>query len=179
MELIMNRLGQWIKTRPVRTALVTLLAAVCIAAAAETVYVQTASVPIRQEMSSLGKVVVRVPKGAKLEILSHEASGWVKVQFTDKEGKTYTGYCMATALSPKPVEDSALDMFGSGGGDADAPSAALAGKGLLAEAEQYATSKNLNPAYANEMVDIRNSLTPEQLRAFQKEGKVGESQVTK
>jgi hypothetical protein len=174
----MNRLGQWIKTRPIRTAVVMVLAFICIAAAAETVYVQTANVPIREEMSSLGQEVVRVNRGAKLQVLEQHGA-WLKVQFTDKEGKTYVGYCMATALSPKPVEDSALDMLGSGGGDADAPSAALAGKGLLAEAEQYATSKNLNPAYANQMVEIRNSLTPEQLRAFQKAGRVGEAQVKK
>ncbi len=169
-------LSRWFKDRPLRTALVVLLAAVCVAAAAEVVYVQTASVPIREEMSQLGQEVVRVNRGAKLEVLERHGA-WLKVQFTDNEGKTYTGYCMATALSPKPVEKGAFEALGSGGGDADVPSAALAGKGLLAEAEAYATSKNLSADYANQMVDIRNGLTPEMLRAFQQEGKVGEAQI--
>lgn len=163
-----------IKARPLRTALVVLLAAVCIAAAAETVYVQTASVAIRQEMSSLGREVVRVRRGASLQVLERQGV-WLKVQFTDNKGQTYIGYCMASALSPKPVEDGVFESLGSGGGDADVPSASLAGKGLLAEAETYATSKNLNPAAANKMVEIRNSLTPEMLRAFQQQGKVGEA----
>jgi len=171
----MSLLG-WFKCRPLRAAVVVVLAGVCIAAAAEMRYVQTASVAIREEMSMVGAVVVRVPRGAELQILSREGK-WLKVQFTDKDGKTYTGYCQESALSPKPVEKGMLDMLGSNGGDADVPSAALAGKGLLAEAEAYAKDTNRDPAFANKMVKIRSDISPEQLRAFQQEGKVGEAQI--
>lgn len=140
------------------------------AAWAEDVWTKTNATPVRAGKGALHKEVDSVKQGTKLTVLAREGK-WLKVSY-DKNGKPVEGYVFEGSISNTRVGG---DLAGALGGRTDTadPSASAAARGLEPQADQYAASKNMDPKVIDRLIELRNSITPEEWEKFTNEGKVG------
>jgi len=143
------------------------VAGVCFAQAAEQLWTKQA-VDIREGKSGFSKVVVSAKKGEQLTVIAREGA-FVKVQRGDQQG-----YVFQNMLSDKKVGsgESLGDMM-AGGDTTSGMSTAGAGKGLDKIAQDYATSKNMDPTVVDKMMARNTAITDEERVAFMKQGNVG------
>ena len=158
-------------TKPLAVAVVAAIAALATVAAAEDVWTKANATPVRAGKGALYKEVASAAKGTKLTVLAREGK-WLKVGFTDKAGKAVEGWVFEDAISATRVGG---DLAGALAGRTDTsdPAASAAGRGLSERAEQYASAKNMDPRVIDNLIALRNSITPEEWERFTAEGKVG------
>jgi uncharacterized protein YgiM (DUF1202 family) len=135
---------------------------------AEDVWVKRPELDLRASPSVAGNVVATVKKGQQLQVIAREGA-WVKVKAGDTEG-----YVSQNSLSDKKVAGGGGVLSAVAGGPNTSGATASAGvKGLDKMAEEYAAAKGLDPTRVDEMIARTKRITPEELAAFTREGKVG------
>ena len=148
---------------------ITLFLFVCLvfsgsAAPQRTMSVQVKEGQVRSTPSFLGAIVARLSYGDRVEVIQDQGD-WMKVA-----GRGSQGWIHASALTTKRI------VLKAGVGDVQTSATggeiALAGKGFSEEVEkQYRKlNRNLDYAWVDRMEGFQ--VTPEQMRAFLKEGGV-------
>ena len=141
---------------------------VCLAQAAEQLFVNRSALPIREGKGGAYNTVATAKQGDQLTVIARE-DNWIKVQFGDKQG-----YVLANALSAKQIKGGGgMRNALAGGSDAGGLDAGAAGKGLTPEAEGYAKTKGMDPKVVDQMIDRNNAVPLPEWESFQREGNVG------
>src|SRR5688572_14919796 len=138
--------------RALFTAAVMGVGGAALAQAAEQLYVNRAALPIREGKGGAYNAVATAKQGDALTVIARE-DNWIKVQFGDKQG-----YVNANSLSAKQIKGSGFGSALAGGADAGGLEAGAAGKGLLPDAEKYASSKGMNAKVVDDMIDRNNAV---------------------
>jgi len=134
---------------------------------AEEVWVKRPELDVRGAPSVAGNVVATVKKGQQLQVIGREGA-WVKVKVGETEG-----YVSQNSLSDKKVSGGGgLSTF-AGGPDTSGATASAGVKGLDPMAEKYAAAKGLDPKRVDAMIARTEAISPDELAAFMREGKVG------
>jgi len=138
------------------------------AALAEDVWIKSETVQIRSGKGAVFPVIATATKGTQLTVVAHEGK-WLRVKVGDQEGYVYE-----SSISTDKVGGGGnlLSDLGAGAQASDMSTGA-AGKGLAAEADDWAKDKNLDPGPMNRLIAFRKSIDPKQWQAFTAEGKVG------
>ena len=153
------------------TVFVAVLSAALLVAAvavAEDVWIKSETVQIRSGKGAVFPVIATVQKGTQLTVVAHEGK-WLRVKVGDQ-----AGYVYENAISTEKVGGGGNLLSDMGAGaEATNMSTGAAGKGLAAEADDWARDKNLDPGPMNRLIAFRKSIDPKQWQAFTAEGKVG------
>jgi hypothetical protein len=134
---------------------------------AEEVWVKRPELDVRSAPSVAGNVVATAKKGQQLEVIAREGA-WVKVKVGQVEG-----YVSQNSLSDKKISGGGGLATFAGGPDTSGATASAGVKGLDDMAEKYAAAKGLDPKRVDMMIARTEAITPEELAAFTREGKVG------
>ncbi len=144
-----------------------------LADALRTVWTAKPEVRVLDGKGARFNTIITVPKGVPMQVMAEEGP-WLRVQFTDKDAKPYAGWVFKGNTSNDEVDGGDLaSAFGMGGGQSSGMDSSLAGKGVAEEVKNFANAKNLDPAPADRMIAVSRSITPAELEAFDREGKVG------
>jgi hypothetical protein len=135
-------------------------------AASETVWAKQPIV-IRDGKSGFAAEVTKARKGDQLTVLAREGP-WLKIQIGDKQG-----YVSESVTSAKKVAGGGFGDMMAGGDSTSGMNTSAAAKGLDKMAQDYATSKNMNPKVVDAMMDRNKAITEAERQAFMAEGNVG------
>jgi hypothetical protein len=131
------------------------------------VWVKRPELDLRASPSVAGNVVATAKQGQQLQVIAREGT-WVKVKVGQVEG-----YVSQNSLSDKKVSGGGGLAAFAGGPDTSGATASAGVKGLDDMAEKYAAAKGLDPKRVDAMIARTEAITPEELAAFMREGKVG------
>lgn len=160
-------------SRKCRTALLLGLALTGAGVAmAEDVVVQVQSLTIRSGKGSMYPSIGEATNNQHLEVIEHQADGWLKVRLAGKEG--YVKQSALTPRSPGMFSGASSGMNALTGNNSDAGAAAAA-RGIKDDVAQYAASKNYNTAALEQMIANRNRVAGQRWIQFTQEGQVGPS----
>jgi len=134
---------------------------------AETLVIQIQKTAVRKEPKFYAATLAEVKSGDTVEKLEDQ-DGWFKV----KTAGGIVGWIHSSAATPKKVRLKALDNALRT--DASAAEVTLAGKGFNKQVEEGYRAKNpeLNFTLVEKMLKYR--LSPSEIEAFLKRGKLGE-----
>lgn len=137
---------------------------------AEDIWVKSESAEIRAGKGAVFPLIATAKKGAKLEVVSREPKGWIKVKVEDKEGYVYE-----KSISAEKVEGGSGNLLSAvgAGSDASAMSTGAAAKGVTESAATYAANKHLDPKLMDWLIAFRKKIDARDWQAFTAEGKVG------
>jgi uncharacterized protein YraI len=144
------------KTRHWGIATVLLLAVGASTAWAESAWVKSATVDVREGKGAVYPSVMTVAKGQELTVVSRDGK-WVQVQAGGK-----TGWVYETALSSSKVGG---DVNFGGGATAEMGTG-VAARGLQPGAESYVQSRHLSKAPLEQLIAIRTNISPQEWVTF-------------
>jgi uncharacterized protein YraI len=122
---------------------------------AETLWVKTPAVDLREGKGSMFSVTGTVPKGTELSVVSREGS-WVQV-----EAGTVKGWVYESSLSPQKVDSGSLGSIRSAQMNTGAAS-----RGVGPMATQYAASKNYSHAALDALVALNKHIPSQECITF-------------
>lgn len=130
---------------------------------ATSLQVQVETTPLRDLPSFLSPVIMDLGYGQKVDLVQEQAD-WKRIRVT---GSKTTGWVHGSALTEKTIRLSAGNAAATG---VDADELALAGKGFSEEVEGAYRAENQSLDYT--MIDKMEAIvvSPEEAKAFLKEG---------
>jgi uncharacterized protein YraI len=137
-------------------ATVLMLAVGASSAWAESMWVKSATVDLREGKGAVYPSVTTVAKGQEVTVVSRDGK-WVQVEAAGKRGWVYE-----TALSSSKVGG---DMNFMPGASAEM-STGVAARGLQPGAESYVQSRRLSKAPLEQLLQIRKNISPQEWVSF-------------
>lgn len=134
---------------------------------AETLIIQIQKTAVRKEPKFYAEVLAEVKSGESVEKLE-EQNGWFKI----KTAGGIVGWIHSSSATPKKVRLKALDKALRT--EASASEVTLAGKGFNKQVEEGYKSKNPNLNFSLVEKMLKYRLSPSEVEAFLKRGKLGE-----
>lgn len=149
-------------------------AAVLIATAApvraESVYVKIKSVTLREQPGLAAKPVASAAMGAKLDVVSRAAKGWIRVRTPDG----LEGFVSEKNLNPRPISGVSGGLVTAlrGGSEAGGISESAAGRGLGDSTIDYARQKGLSTAAVQKLEQQKFTDYSDEFERFTREGRL-------
>jgi hypothetical protein len=155
------------RARRIRSATVVLLLLCIGTVLADEVVVEVQKLVIRSGKGSMYPPVAEAKVNDKLTVVERQPDDWLRVQYAGKEG-----FVKGAALKPRGA--TGLSGLAEGAnkltGNTSDVGASAAARGIDANALEYASSKNLNTAGLEAMVQSRQRVAGERWVQFVREG---------